>query len=663
MWYHRPVVGSPGGVLAEQADLTALHGFDAATVERIPSLGFRARGVGEVNGRTATITVIQRFGGAPNIHFHSLAPDGVFVRQPDGTLGFILITETCCGLQDSGVVKTSTIAAAVLGIHMFGRPMQISSSKNSRFGSLKHDLPAAIVVFLVALPLCLGIALASDAPLLSGVIAGVIGGTLVAAISASSLGVSGPAAGLVAIVIAGVAELGSYPAFLAAVVMAGVIQVAFGLFKAGVISHYFPSSVIKGMLSGIGIIIILKQIPHAAGYHKDPEGDWAFFQVDGHNTFSELKHMIEAIHPGAALISLLSLAILVLWRTGLVQRFRFANIIQGPLIVVAWGIVAVNLFQSTGIALHPDQLVKIPVAGSVSGFFDQFMFPDFSIVTRNSQVFMIALTIAVVASLESLLCLEATDKLDPRKPDTPTNRELIAQGVGNIASGAIGGLPVTQVIVRSSANVQSGGKTKLSAILHGLLLLVAVTAIPGLLNSIPLSCLAAILIMVGFKLATPSIVREMYNRGWSEFVPYATTVLGIVLSDMLIGISLGMAVAIVQLLWNNFKVPYHFDPETYREGEPIRIELSEDVSFLNKASIRRTLTLIPEGASLVIDGTKARNIHPDIIEIIDDFKEQTERLSIDLTTIAIHGGKDYNPVSDFAKHVSEKHSDTIHDAS
>lgn len=561
--------------------------------------------------------------------------------------------------ERGGTRDQTVIIAAATGIHILGRLMHALSSDGSRFGSLNHDLPAAIVVFLVALPLCLGIALASDAPLFSGVIAGVIGGTIVAVISGSSLGVSGPAAGLVAIVVAGVAELGSYSAFLVAVVLAGAIQVGFGVLKAGVISHYFPTSVIKGMLSGIGIIIILKQIPHAAGYDMDPEGDWAFFQVDGHNTFSQLSYMIDAIHPGAVMISLLSLSVLVFWGTGLIQRFRFASIIQGPLIVVVLGIVFVTLLQSTGFALHADQLVKIPVAGSVAGFFDQFIFPDFSVITRNSQVFVVALTIAVVASLESLLCLEATDKLDPRKPDTPTNRELVAQGIGNMASGAIGGLPVTQVIVRSSANVQSGGKTKLSAILHGLLLLASVTAIPGLLNLIPLSCLAAVLIMVGFKLATPRIVKEMYNKGWSEFVPFAITVLGIVFGDMLIGISLGLAVAIVHLLWNNFKIPYHFDPETYREGEPIRIELSEDVSFLNKASIRRTLTLIPEGASLVIDGTKARNIHPDIIEIIDDFKEQTERLSIDLTTIAIHGGKDYNPVGDFGKHLSEKRSDMI----
>lgn len=529
-------------------------------------------------------------------------------------------------------------------------PMQAAPSDDSLFGSLSHDIPAAIVVFLVALPLCLGIALASGAPLFSGVIAGIVGGTVVAAISASALGVSGPAAGLVAIVIAGITELGSYEAFLAAVVLAGALQIGFGLCKAGVISHYFPSSVIKGMLSGIGVIIILKQIPHAVGYDTDPEGDWAFLQVDGHNTFSQLKYMSEAIHPGAVIVSVLSLAILVIWGSRLVQDYSFSKIIQGPLVVVSLGIALVTLFQGTGIALHPDQLVEIPYSGSISGFVDHFVFPDFSVLGSNSQVFVIALTIAIVASLESLLCLEATDKLDPRKPDTPTNRELIAQGVGNIASGAIGGLPVTQVIVRSSANVQSGGKTKLSAIIHGLLLLVSVATIPRVLNLIPLSCLAAILIMVGFKLATPTIVKDMYSRGWSEFGPYAITILGIVFGDMLIGISLGLAVAVVNLLWHNFKIPYHFDPETYREGEPIRIELSEDVSFLNKASIRRTLTLIPEGSSLVIDGTKARNIHPDIIEIIDDFKEQTDRLSIDLTTIAIHRDKEYSPVSDFGKH-------------
>lgn len=499
----------------------------------------------------------------------------------------------------------------------------MSAQKNEGFFSnLKYDLPSSIVVFLVALPLCLGIALASGAPLFSGIIAGIVGGTIVALLSGSPLGVSGPAAGLAVIVLTAIQDLGSFDVFLMAVVLAGAIQLIFGLLKAGVIGYYFPSSVIKGMLAGIGIIIFLKQIPHALGYDKDPEGDFAFMQVDGQNTFSELINMLNYISPGAVIIATLSILILILWERPFMKKLGFTRIIQGPLVVVVLGILLNMAFVGTDYALRVDQSVNIPVADSIAGFFGQFSFPDFS-QWNNSHVYVTAMTIAVVASLETLLCVEATDKLDPRKRITPTNRELVAQGVGNMVSGFIGGLPVTQVIVRSSANIQSGGRTKASAFIHGIMLLVSAMTIPALLNKIPLASLAAILFLVGYKLAKPSLFRAMFKMGKTQFVPFIVTILGIVFTDLLIGIGLGMAVAIVQLLWNNYKVPYHFDPKNYTKGEPIHIKLAEDVSFLNKASIQKTLEEIPENSQVIIDASKAKTIHPDILEIFADFEAKS----------------------------------------
>ena len=364
------------------------------------------------------------------------------------------------------------------------------------FSNLKYDVPASIVVFLVAVPLCLGIALASGAPLFSGIIAGIVGGIVVGALSGSQLGVSGPAAGLAVIVLTAIQDLGSFDIFLMAVVLGGVFQLLLGFAKAGIIGYYFPSSVIKGMLSGIGIIIILKQIPHAFGYDKDYEGSLTFASADGHNTLSQLYYMLEAVSPGAVIITVASLAILVLWEQAFMKKIRLFQIIQGPLIVVSLGIILNLIFQNIpSLALNADQMVAIPVAENISGFFAQFTFPDFSQIT-NSAVWITGMTIAVVASLETLLCLEATDKLDPFKRVTPANQELKAQGVGNILSGLIGGLPITQVIVRSSTNIQSGGRTKMAAILHGFILLACAMAIPFILNLIPLASLAAILFLV-----------------------------------------------------------------------------------------------------------------------------------------------------------------------
>jgi MFS superfamily sulfate permease-like transporter len=488
------------------------------------------------------------------------------------------------------------------------------------------------VVFLVALPLCLGISMASGAPLLSGLLAGIVGGIVVGIFSGSTLGVSGPAAGLVVIVLGAISALGSFSAFLLAVVISGIIQIILGYMKAGIIGYYFPSSVIKGMLSAIGIIIILKQIPHAFGYDNDFQGDLNFLQPDGRNTFSEIINMFDYLSPGAIIITVVSMAALILWERPFMKRYSFTQFIQGPLIAVVLGIIMNQLFQNVeGFSITRENMVKLPEIGSISAFFDHVSFPDFS-QWKNPLIYSTALTLAVVASLETLLCVEATDKLDPRKRVTPTNRELKAQGIGNIFSGLIGGLPVTQVIVRSSANIQSGAKTKLSAILHGVLLVVTLIAIPGILNMIPLASLAAILIMVGYKLAKPSMFREIFKQRKSQYIPFIVTVVGIIFSDLLIGITLGMIVGIFHILYKNYKIPFLIRREN---GNPkhIRLELSEDVSFLNKASILKTLKNIPEGSKITIDSSRALHVDQDVLEIMNDFRENAKHRDIELHMI------------------------------
>ena len=508
-----------------------------------------------------------------------------------------------------------------------------NATSNSLFNHFKSDFPASIIVFLVAVPLCLGIALASGAPLFSGIIAGIVGGIVVGALSGSQLGVSGPAAGLAVIVLTAINDLGSFEIFLLAVVIAGIIQLVLGFLKAGIIGYYFPSSVIKGMLAGIGVIIFLKQIPHAFGYDKDYEGSLRFTQPDGHNTMSELYYMFEAITPGALLISSVSLAILILWEQKWMKKFKITKFIQGPLVAVSAGIL-INLFlMNTSWNLTSDHLVSIPVSESISGFFNQFTFPDFSQI-GNPQVYIVALTLAVVASLETLLCLEATDKLDPMKRVSPANRELKAQGVGNFISGLIGGLPVTQVIVRSSTNIQSGGKTKMSAIYHGIILLGCVMAIPFILNLIPLACLAAILFVVGYKLAKPALFKQMWSQGKSSFVPFIITILGIVFTDLLMGIAIGMVVAVFYILYNNYKKPFLFEKENHiSKPGIIRLELSEDVTFLNKANIQRALASIPDNHKVIIDASKSINIDYDVQEIVEDFQTNAKSRNIDVEII------------------------------
>jgi MFS superfamily sulfate permease-like transporter len=505
------------------------------------------------------------------------------------------------------------------------------------FRHLKNDLPAGIVVFLVAVPLCLGIALASGAPLFSGIIAGVVGGIVVSLASGSQLGVSGPAAGLAVIVLTSIQALGgSFSAFLLAVVIAGVLQIVLGYLKAGVIGYYFPSSVIKGMLSAIGILIILKQIPHAMGYDKDYEGDLTFLQSNGENTFSAITTALSKITLGPLVVTLVSLAILVLWEVFLTKRHKIFQLVQGPLIAVAASIVLTMVFNTMvpDLAIRPDQMVSLPVASDIHSFFGQFAAPDFTQIT-NPTVWTIAVTLALVASLETLLCVEATDKLDPQKRVTPTNRELKAQGLGNLISGLIGGLPITQVIVRSSANIQSGGKTKAAALIHGLLLLISVVSIPFVLNMIPLASLAAILFVVGYKLAKPMLFKSMYKLGWDQFVPFVVTIVAIVFTDLLKGIGIGLAVSFFYVLLKNYKVPYFFQKEKHTQGEAIRIVLSEHVSFLNKASILLTLNHLPENSEVIIDGSKSAYIDHDVREVIEEFKinAATKNIKVHLLNI------------------------------
>lgn len=514
------------------------------------------------------------------------------------------------------------------------------STKVNPFRGIRDDLSASLVVFLVALPLCLGIGLASTGRpdlVFSGVIAGIVGGIVVGILSGSQVGVAGPAAGLVVIILTAMETLGSFEALLLAVFLAGVLQLIAGFLRAGIIAYYFPSSVIKGMLAAIGLTLVLKEIPHALGYDSDFFGDVAMKQADGHNTFSEVVYALSAIQPGALVVSAVSLGILVLFETHLVKKVKGLKFLPAALFAVLAGITLNYAFSQ----LYPtwtlgsDHLVQLPVANSAGDFIGFFRSPDFSALS-NPQVYLVAATLALVASLETLLCVEATDKLDPLKRTTPTNRELKAQGVGNIISGLIGGLPITQVIVRSSANINAGGKTKIAAIGHGAILLLCACTIPGVINLIPLASLAAILLMVGYKLSKPALYRSMFRLGYEQFVPFIATVCGILLTDLLKGIAIGMGVAIFFILRKNYKHSYHFKKERTPEVEKITLRLSEEVTFLNKASIQEFLENVPPAAQVVIDGSHSAHIDHDVLEIIHDFRAHAAPLKkIQVETVGI----------------------------
>jgi len=512
-----------------------------------------------------------------------------------------------------------------------------TNHNTSLFGNLKGDIPAAIVVFFVALPLCLGIALASGAPLFSGLIAGIIGGIIVGMLSGSQIGVSGPAAGLAAIVLTSIGSLGGWENFLVAVVLGGVIQLLFGILKAGVIGYYFPSSVIKGMLTGIGIFIIIKQIPYFFGS-----------TFKGETYMDSASNFFSNISIGSTIIAVIGLSILILWQNVLSSKGKFFKLVQGPLVAVVAGIVYHLVTKGTSYGIEASQLVNVPVPSDFNSFLGQFSFPNFSVIFTPA-VWVTAFTIALVASLETLLCVEATDKLDPDKRVTPTNRELMAQGAGNIVSGMIGGLPITQVIVRSSANIQSGGKTKLSAIVHGFLLIISVILVPNILNMIPLSVLAAVLFIVGFKLAKPALFKVMYGLGMKQFLPFIVTVLGIIFADLLIGIGMGLAVGIIIILYKSYQNSHFLHIEDHSDGKAkIKMTFAEEVTFFNKGAILNELDSLPEDSSLELDVRKTRFLDNDIIEILEDFSVKAKNRNIDIKLISDHGVVD-NP-SSFIEH-------------
>lgn len=551
---------------------------------------------------------------------------------------------------------------------------------NSIIKNLKFDLPAGLVVFLVALPLCLGIALASGAPMFAGIIAGIIGGIVVGAISGSPLGVSGPAAGLAVIVAESIKELGTnsagefdmmagFQAFLVAGVIAGIIQIILGAVRAGIIGYYFPTSVIQGMLAGIGITLILKQIPHALGWDKNPEGEWEFFQTDGHNSFSEIGYALENFTTGAIIVTVIALGVLILFQQSFMKNNKIFSLIPGPLIAVASGIIINEILKAYlpelaltneqeligGETLQNNHMVNIKAADNDKPYYGLLTFPDWSIL-KNPSIYVIGFTMAIVASLETLLCVEATDKLDPQKRTTPTNRELFAQGTGNVVSSLIGGLPITQVIVRSSANIDSGGKTKTAAIAHGFFLAAFVLLLPWLLNMIPLSCLAAILLMVGYKLANVGLFKKMIKNGLSQFIPFIVTILVIVFANLLWGIIAGLAVAIFYILKRSYENALYSKFIEKEEGTRNKtiIKLGDVVSFFNKGHLHKRLSQLEEDCFVVIDGTKNKHMDHDIFELLEDFMINAQSKNIKVEYVGFDKQRS-EKLSNFVKEMKEKY--------
>lgn len=503
------------------------------------------------------------------------------------------------------------------------------------FKEARYDFPAGLVVFLVALPLCLGIALASNAPPFSGIIAGIVGGIVVGFASKSSLSVSGPAAGLTIIVADGITSLNGFDEFLVAVILAGIIQILLSVAKAGIIGYFFPSSVIKGMLASIGLILIIKQLPHAIGYDQSAMIDEMGTITSGDlNMFQHLWQAIQAPYAPAIFISSVALALLLLGEAKSIKKIPFFKYFPFALIAVLSGIFinyGFELFYPSW-AMKEEHLVQIPSLFQTSNLSEVLILPDFKALTRI-EVYGMALVIALIASLESLLSVEAADKIDPYKRVTPTNRELFAQGLGNLTSGIIGGLPITAVIVRTSANVQAGGRTKLSTIFHGVLLAVAVLAFPTFLNKITYASLAAILLFVGFKLTTPKIFRNIFKLGWAQFLPFFTTIVSVLALDLLKGILVGFSVALFFILKENFQNSYSVKLVLDPNGNSYNLELAEEVSFLNKASIQKQLENIPNNSNLTIDGSKSKYIDFDVLEIIADFKEAALKKGIKVITV------------------------------
>ncbi|WP_447637434.1 SulP family inorganic anion transporter [Flavobacterium microcysteis] len=524
------------------------------------------------------------------------------------------------------------------------------TKKINLFANLKSDFASGLVVFLVALPLCLGIALASGAPPLSGIIAGIVGGIVVGFLSRSHISVSGPAAGLTAIVLTAITDLGAFNIFLTAGLIAGMLQLILGFIKAGSISNYFPTNVIEGMLAGIGVIIILKQIPHAVGYDSDFEGDETFAE-NGGNALESLMDSLGHVHFGAILITLISLTILISWdKIAFLKRLK---LVPGALVAVVVGVLLNEVLTASGsaLAISKEHLVSLPVPQSLDDFKNIIVTPDFS-GFMNPKVWVVGATIAIVASIETLLCIEASDRMDTQKRYTDTNVELKAQGIGNMLSSFVGGLPMTSVVVRSSANANAGAKSKMSAIIHGVLLLISVLSIPVLLNKIPLATLAAVLLMVGYKLAKPTVIMHFWHKGKYQFVPFIVTLLGVVFLDLLKGVAFGIAISVVFILRGNLKRAYRFRKEKFEDGDVIRIDLAQEVSFLNKAAIKTTLAEIPENSKVVINASDTVYIAHDVLDLIHEFA--TIRAADENIKVKLKGFKkayELNDIDDKANHV------------
>ena len=496
--------------------------------------------------------------------------------------------------------------------------------------NLLSDLKSGVVVFLVALPLCLGIAMACGVPLFSGIIAGVIGGILVTIFSGSKYSVSGPAAGLTAIVISSITQLGSFEVFLAAIVLAGIFQILLGIAKAGGIGNYIPNAVIKGMLAGIGIILIIKQIPHLFGYDKDPEGDEEFFQIDGQNSFTELINMINFITPGAIIIGAVSFLILIVAEKHFYKKNKILSNIPGPLVVVIVGVLLTVAFKnSTLLMLSTEHLVNLPTISSLSDLKNNLLFPDFSKIT-DSHFWIIVATLAIVASLETLLGIEAIDKLDPDKNESDTNKELLAQGIGNIACGLVGGLPVTSVIVRSSANINAGAKSKASTIIHAVLLLVAVLLLPSLLALIPNACLAAILIMTGFKLTKLAIFKEQWAFGLEQFIPFVVTIVVMLVTDLLKGVCAGLIISVIFIIRDNVKFAFESQKDIMNNNDFYLLKLPQQVTFFNKGYLIRFFKTVTPNSKVMIDMSINKKINRDAQDVIDVFVEQAARKNINV---------------------------------
>jgi len=524
------------------------------------------------------------------------------------------------------------------------------TKKINLFANLKSDFPSGLVVFLVALPLCLGIALASGAPPLAGIISGIVGGIVVGSLSGSHISVSGPAAGLTAIVLTAITDLKAFDIFLTAGLIAGIIQLILGFVKAGSISNYFPTNVIEGMLAGIGVIIILKQIPHAVGYDSDFEGDEAFAEKGG-NAWDSILDSFNHVQVGAIIITLISIAILISWNE--IAFLKRLKLIPGALVAVIVGVLLNQFFITSGsdFAIKSEHLVNLPVPQTWDEFKNIIVTPNFS-GFLNVKVWTIGATIAVVASIETLLCIEASDRMDVQKRYTNTNTELKAQGIGNILSSLIGGLPMTSVVVRSSANANAGAKTKMSAIIHGVLLLISVLSIPFLLNKIPLATLAAVLLLVGYKLARPAVIMHFWHKGKYQFVPFIATLLAVVFTDLLKGVALGIIISILFILRGNLKRAYRFRKEKFEDGDVIRIDLAQEVSFLNKAAIKTTLSEIPENSRVVINASDTVYIAHDVLDLIHEFA--TIRASEENIKVKLKGFKkayELDDIEDNGNHV------------